>query len=81
MAEKKTLSGIIIGMMLVVGIAFLFPVSEQAIPPTPAWNRIEVSSNATYIISSQNFTEAVSYADNRFIISDGSLNISMGIIP
>jgi len=83
--DKTSLSLTALGVIIVSVIIMpdeALDIAEAlySIPPTPAWDRIEVNSDANYTLTIQNFTEAVSYTDTLNIVSDGSLNISIGRI-
>lgn len=48
-----------------------------SIPPTPAWTEIKIDTNYTWPESSQTTLSAINYSDNLYIVSDGSINISI----
>jgi len=76
-----------IGLVSIIGLWMygdeLVPIGEAlySIPPTNAWDRIEVNSNVTYVERGDNYTEAISYSDTLKLVSDGSINITIGRIP
>jgi len=52
-----------------------------SIPPTNAWNEIEVGSPVNFTAGTGNVSTATSYTDKLYLLSDGSINITVGTFP
>jgi len=79
MPDQKILTGVIIGFVAVLGIAFLFSESDSGIPPTPAYKTIVVQTSPwadsdTNVVSS-------SYQDTVYYVSDGSIEFNVTTTP
>ncbi len=74
--NKSLLSGVLIGMSVIIGLALVFPVSDSAIPPTPAWSNIQGVTDAIYddTITATNINATI-YNDRFTIITDGSIEV------
>lgn len=79
--NKILVIGILLG--IVIGLAFGPQISEAlySIPPTTAWNTIISNDNATFADNGETNVTAVSYRDTLYLISDGSINITMVPYP
>ena len=81
--DKRFILGVCTGMAL-LGIVTYFPSIAEAIysvPPTNAWQTIIVDSNSTIASLNQTTVNAISYRDILYLVSDGSINITLGIYP
>jgi len=50
-------------------------------PPTPAFNEVGIGNNATIFPNTENNIIAISYADDFFIVTDGSILINITEYP
>ena len=81
--DKRFIIGVCTGMAI-LGIITYFPTIAEAIysvPPTNAWQTIVVDSNSTIASLNQTNITAISYKDTLFLVSDGSINITLGVYP
>ena len=80
MASKNLLT-----ILAVFGIAsilvLLFNPGESGIPPTPAWETIETGTVSIVPITGENQTSALLYNDKLYILSDGSINLTISSFP
>lgn len=73
--DGKLLSGIVLGIVFTLSLAFILVPSEGGIPPTPAWQNIATNdTNSTTIPA---WVNATAFNDNLWIISDGSILIEV----
>ena len=73
--------GIFLG--LVAGISFgpQFVDAIYSIPPTNAWQTIFINSNATYSSTGDTNITAISYKDELYLLSDGSIGFNITTYP
>ena len=81
--DKRFIIGVCTGMAILGIITYLPSIAEAiySIPPTNAWQTIGVDSNATFSTLNETNVTAISYRDTLYLISDGSINITIGNYP
>ena len=81
--DKRFVIGVCTGMAILGIITYLPNIAEAiySIPPTNAWQTIIIDDNATIpTVNNTNIT-AISYRDTLYLVSDGSINITIGVYP
>ena len=83
--NKSFILGLCTGLVLSsIGIITYLPNIAEAIysiPPTNAWDLIISDDNATFVDQGETNVTAISYRDTLYLISDGSINITMVPYP
>jgi len=81
--NKRFFIGVLTGMAI-LGIITYFPTIAEAIysvPPTNAWQMIIIDDNVTIPTINATKLNATSYKDIMYLVSDGSINITLGVYP
>ncbi len=52
-----------------------------SIPPTPAWSHIQIGINDSKSENSEYLLNATSYSDRLYLLSDGSINLTVTTFP
>ena len=72
------------GVVVVVVSAFIMPEeflglanALYSIPPTNAWQTIEINNSAVWPNASQNEVSAVTYKDKLYLLTDGSILLNI----
>ena len=81
--DKRFIIGVCTGMAILGIITYLPSIAEAiySIPPTNAWQTIFIDDNVTIPTTNDTGLNATSYRDIMFLVSDGSINITLGIYP
>lgn len=83
--DKKFFLGLFTGCALMfLSFSLYFPQISEAIysiPPTDAFAGFRINDNATYTLSADQGLNASSYKDIPWLLSDGSINIEIGVAP
>ena len=69
--EKKNLSYLAIGIVIPFALAFIIPVADSAIPPTPAF--FSITSNDTDATTNPGLVQSDTYNQKLMIVTDGSI--------
>ena len=69
--EKKNLLFLAIGIIIPFALAFIIPVADSAIPPTPAF--FSIVSNDTDATTNPGITQADNFNQKLMIVTDGSI--------
>lgn len=69
--EKKSLSFLAIGMIIPFALAFIIPVADSAIPPTPAF--FSITSNDTDATTNPSLVQSDTFNQKLMIVTDGSI--------
>jgi len=75
MVSTKNIAFLGAGMLIPLAMALLIPVSESAIPPTPAF--MNIATNDTDVTTNPAWANATKYNDNLWILTDGSIKIEI----
>ena len=81
--DKRFIIGVCTGMAILGIITYLPSIAEAiySIPPTNAWQTIIIDDNVTIPTVNSTIFNATSYRDTMYLVSDGSINITLGIYP
>lgn len=73
--------GIAVGVILGLGFGPQISEALYSIPPTNAWQTIFINDNVTIPTNNNTSLNATSYRDIMYLVSDGSINITIGTYP